>query len=502
MGATKATMAGMKPGLQFRLNQQLTLTPQLQQAIRLLQLSQLELEAELRQIAEGNPLLEFEEDAEPAETGEPDEEFESDRFIDAAPKATAEKETVESPPDVDDTHGDWESEPRHGEAGDYSSAGSRNSQGDEDDGFEPQNASAPSLTEHLSWQLNLSQFTPRDHAIATAIIHALDEDGYLHEGIDAVAAALPADFHADAAEIEAVRKRLQHFDPTGVASLDLRDCLSMQLRQFAPDTAFRDVALRIVEFELELVARNDSSKLARKLRCDEADVAGALGLIRSLDPRPGAALDATPVEYVAPDAYARRENGRWLVSLNPDCQPRLGLNQHYCNLIARARGEDATWMKGQLQEARWLLKSLQSRAETLQKVAEVIVRRQSAFLDYGPEAMHPLVLREVAEEVGMHESTISRVTTRKYLHTPRGTFELKHFFSSGVATEDGGSASATAIQAMLRKLIAGEDPRKPLSDQALAEDLHRRGIQVARRTVAKYREGMRIPSSSDRVRAG
>jgi RNA polymerase sigma-54 factor len=495
--------AGMKPGLQFRLNQQLTLTPQLQQAIRLLQLSQLELEAELRQIAEGNPLLEFEEDAEP--TVSLDDDFaddSSDSRMDALPAKAAEKETVESPPDSDDTHGDWEPEPRHGESSDYGSSGSgtRNQQGDDDDGFEPQNAAAPSLTEHLSWQLNLSQFSLRDHAIATAIIHALDEDGYLHEGIEAVAAALPAD--VDLAEIEAVRKRIQHFDPTGIASLDLRDCLSMQLRQFTPDTPYRDCALRVIDGDLDLVARNDIAKLARRLRVDEAEVSGAMALIRSLDPRPGSALDASPVEYVAPDAYARRENGRWHVSLNPDCQPKLGLNQHYCNLIARARGEDATWMKGQLQEARWLLKSLQSRAETLQKVAEVIVRRQSAFLDYGPEAMHPLVLREVAEEVGMHESTISRVTTRKYLHTPRGTFELKHFFSSGVSTEDGGSASATAIQAMLRKLIAGEDPRKPLSDQALAEDLHRRGIQVARRTVAKYREGMRIPSSSDRVRAG
>ncbi|HEX8778467.1 MAG TPA: RNA polymerase factor sigma-54, partial [Rhodanobacter sp.] len=372
--------------------------------------------------------------------------------------------------------------------------------GDED--FEPQNAAPETLQQHLLWQLNLAGFNPRQTAIATVIIDALNADGYLADGIEAVLAALPADLDASLGEIEAVRRRLQGFDPLGVASLDLRDCLRSQLQQFDDATPQRELALAIVEGELELLARNDIAKLARKLRAGEDDVAAAAALIRSLDPRPGAALDATPVEYVAPDVYAVREGGRWQVRLNPEAQPRLGLNQHYCNLIARARGEDASWMKGQLQEARWLLKSLESRAETLLKVAGAIVRRQSAFLDYGPEAMHPLVLREVAEEVGMHESTISRVTTRKYLHTPRGTFELKYFFSSGVSTEDGGSASATAIQAMLRKLIEAEDPRKPLSDQALAEELKGKGIQVARRTVAKYREGLRIPSSSERQRIG
>jgi RNA polymerase sigma-54 factor len=494
----------MKPGLQFRLHQQLTLTPQLQQAIRLLQLSQLELEAELRQIAESNPLLEFAEDAESdTETAE-ESEYEAPEFPSReeppAKKSKEDEESTAAP--SEELAPEWDDDRFHGEAGDYAGAPSSRTGGGDEDGFEPQNAAPESLQQHLEWQLNLSQFSPREHAIATAIIHALDEDGYLRDGVEAVEAALPASLHATIDEIEAVRQRVQRFDPTGIASLDLRDCLFCQLSQFALDTPHRELAIRIVNEELELLARNDTAKIARRLKAQEAHVTAAAALIRSLDPRPGAALDATPVEYVAPDVYARRENGRWQVSLNPDSQPRLGLNQHYCNLIARARGDDATWMKGQLQEARWLLKSLQSRAETLQKVADVIVRRQSAFLDYGPEAMHPLVLREVAEEVGMHESTISRVTTRKYMHTPRGTFELKHFFSSGVATEDGGSASATAIQAMLRKLITAEDARRPLSDQALAEELHRRGIQVARRTVAKYREAMRIPSSSERVRAG
>ena len=488
----------MKPALQFRLHQQLTLTPQLQQAIRLLQLSQLELEAELRQIAEGNPLLEFAEESDDVESTDSDN---ADVDYSERPSAAAGTENDHS---NDDT-GEWADGGGSAESPiDFSSSslGSKNSstatRGDGD--FEPQNAAPETLQQHLLWQLNMASFNPRQHVIATVLIDAMNADGYLTEGLEILLTALPDGFKASVEELDTVRRRLQGFDPAGVGSLDLRDCLRVQLEQFAPDTPHRELALRIVDTELELLARNDSARLARRLRVTEDDVISAAVLIRSLDPRPGAALDATPVEYVAPDAYALRDGTRWRVSLNADCQPKLGLNQHYCGLIARARGEDASWMRGQLQEARWLIKSLESRAETLLKVAEVIVRRQSAFLDYGPEAMHPLVLREVAEEVGMHESTISRVTTRKYLHTPRGTFELKYFFSSGVSTEDGGSASATAIQAMLRKLIDAEDTRKPLSDQAIAEELHRKGIQVARRTVAKYREGLRIPSSSERQR--
>ncbi|TBR37130.1 MULTISPECIES: RNA polymerase factor sigma-54 [Dyella] len=486
----------MKPGLQFRLNQQLTLTPQLQQAIRLLQLSQLELEAELRQIAEGNPLLEFAEDNPGEGDGESGPGEAADFQVEVAGSSSSDGDT--------DDMSDWaESGGAAEEPIDFSSggaSGSRNGSGDED-GFEPQSAAPETLQEHLLWQLNLSHMSLRERTIAAILIDALNADGYLTEGLDAVLAAVPADLKATIEEVDAIRRQLQRFDPTGVASLDLRDCLRAQLEQFSAELSQRELALRIVDAELELLARNDVPRLARRLRATEEETHAAAMLIRSLDPRPGAALDVTPVEYVAPDVYARKDSGRWRVSLNPDCQPRLGLNQHYCNLIAQARGDDASWMRGQLQEARWLIKSLESRAETLLKVAEAIVRRQSAFLDYGPEAMHPLVLREVAEEVGMHESTISRVTTRKYIHTPRGTFELKHFFSSGVSTEDGGSASATAIQAMLRKLVDAEDPRKPLSDQAIAEELHRKGIQVARRTVAKYREAMRIPSSSERQRA-
>jgi RNA polymerase sigma-54 factor len=500
MAASSFDLAGMKPALQFRLHQQLTLTPQLQQAIRLLQLSQLELEAELRQITESNPLLEFAEesdDAEPVDADDAESEYPSAESSSAA--AGSSDSDGDDSTEWADGGGVAESPIDFSSSSVGSNGSSTGSRGDED--FEPQNAAPETLQQHLLWQLNMASFNPRQYAIATVLIDALNADGYLTEGLEAVLAVLPADLKASIGEVDAVRRQLQGFDPAGVASLDLRDCLRVQLQQFDPDTPQRELALRMVDTELELLARNDVARLARRLRASEDEVTAAAVLIRSLDPRPGAALDATPVEYVAPDVYAMKDSSRWRVSLNPDCQPRLGLNQHYCGMIARARGEDASWMRGQLQEARWLIKSLESRAETLLKVAEAIVRRQSAFLDYGPEAMHPLVLREVAEEVGMHESTISRVTTRKYIHTPRGTFELKYFFSSGVSTEDGGSASATAIQAMLRKLIDAEDARKPLSDQAIAEELKRKGIQVARRTVAKYREGLRIPSSSERQRA-
>ncbi|GGA08318.1 RNA polymerase factor sigma-54 [Dyella caseinilytica] len=493
----------MKPGLQFRLNQQLALTPQLQQAIRLLQLSQLELAAELRQLAESNPLLEFAEDAD-GEQSDTEEDGEFENEFDSPVSANSDGASG-SVNDTNDEAPEWtEPDISTDEPIDFSSSngsGNGSSQNNRDEeGLDPQNAAPESLQEHLLWQLNLTPMEPRAKAIATVLIDALNTDGYLAEGLDAVLAALPPHLKATLEEVESVRRQLQHFDPAGVASIDLPDCLRAQLEQFDPDTPHRDLALRIVMNELELLARNDVAKLARRLHATEEETTAAALLIRSLDPRPGAAMDTTPVEYVAPDVYARKDGPRWRVLLNPDSQPKLSLNHHYCSLIAQARSDDATWMRGQLQEARWLIKSLESRAETLLKVADAIVRRQSAFLDYGPEAMQPLVLREVAEEVGMHESTISRVTTRKYIHTPRGTYELKYFFSSGVSTEDGGSASATAIQAMLRKLVDGEDPRKPLSDQALAEELHNKGIQVARRTVAKYREILRIPSSSERQR--
>ncbi|HEX5353635.1 MAG TPA: RNA polymerase factor sigma-54 [Rhodanobacteraceae bacterium] len=472
----------MKPGIQLRQSQQLSLTPQLQQAIRLLQLSQIELQTELRELAEANPLI----DLDGAET---DEEVSgsTDEVADASNNESA---------DASEDSEYWDE--HSPQVAEWAQA----SRGFDDDTLEHQDAAPEGLREHLQWQANLNGFSAREHAIATAIIDALDDDGYLRDGLEPVLAALRVlDPPADKEEAETVRLRIRHFDPTGVASLDLGDCLAAQLEQLDPDTQGRELARRIVASELDLLARRDFGKLARKLGASEDEVTLAAALIRALDPRPGSAFDPAPAEYVAPDAYAIKAAGRWRVSLSPDCQPRFSINQHYCSLISRAQRSDASWLRGQLQEARWLMKSLEARADTLFKVASAIVRTQSAFLDFGPEAMKPLVMRELAEELGMHESTISRVTTRKYLHTPRGTFEFKHFFSSSIATEDGGSASATAIQAMIRKLVDEEDPRKPLSDQTLTAELNRRGIRVARRTVAKYREQMRIPSSGERLRA-
>ncbi len=491
----------MKPGIQLRQSQTLSLTPQLQQAIRLLQLSQIELQTELRELAEANPLIDL--DGMDGESGETDEP--SSEHADSADNSGGDS--------TGDSAGDSAPETANGDATDGADYWDEHSPQrtewthsghayDDDEAPEQQDATPEGLREHLLWQANLSGYPAREQAIATAIIDALDEDGYLREGLEPVLAALTTfDPPIDKDEADAVRLRVQHFDPTGVASLDLADCLAVQLEQLDPATEGRELARAIVAGDLDLLARRDFGKLARKLCVPEDDVAIAAALIRALDPRPGAAFDPSPVEYVSPDAYAMKISGRWRVSLSPDCQPRLAINQHYCNLIAHARRGDAAWMRGQLQEARWLMKSLEARADTLFKVASAIVRTQSAFLDFGPEAMRPLVMRELADELGMHESTISRVTTRKYLHTPRGTFEFKHFFSSSVATEDGGSASATAIQAMIRKLVDGEDTRKPLSDQTVTAELNKRGIRVARRTVAKYREQMRIPSSGDRLRA-
>ena len=467
----------MKPALQLRLGQSLALTPQLQQAIRLLQLSRMELELELNTALESNPLLDLEE-------GDDGEEALESPEAEAESASDADGELDEQPLDLELDRTDY-----RGNAND-------------EDGGEPQDAAVEDLRDHLLWQLNLTPMSPRDRAIATAIIEAVDDDGYLTESDDTIRDALASIYVIAPEEIESVRHRVQRFDPVGVASRNLRECLAVQLDAFDVQTPGLSLAQLLVADHLDSLARQDRTRLCQRLSVGETEFDAALALIRSLTPKPGGGFEGTSAEYVAPDAYARKVNGRWQVSLAPGCQPRLGINEHYAGLIAKARREDANYLKGQLQEARWLIKSLKTRAETMLKVATAIVRAQEAFLEFGPEAMRPLVLKDVADEIGMHESTISRVTTRKFLHTPRGTFEFKYFFSSGVTTVDGGAASATAIQAMIRRLIDEEQAARPLSDQVLASELNRRGINVARRTVAKYREAMNIPSSNDRSRLG
>ena len=476
---------GMKPALQIRLNQQLALTPQLQQAIRLLQLSSMELELELNTAIESNPLLELESDREDVDTGE----AETTDGVESAPETPAEaaetaNETDDGPLDLDIERSEY-----RGTALD-------------EDGMEPQDAEVEDLRDHLLWQLNLTPMSPRDRAIAASIIEAIDDDGYLTESDESIQMSLASIFTGSVEQIEAVRHRVQRFDPVGVASRSLKDCLAVQLDTLDASTPALALAKTLVDEHLEALARQDRARLCQRVHATEEDFESAIALIRSLVPKPGVGFSNASAEYVAPDAYARKIGGRWHVTLAPGCQPRLGINEHYASLIAKARREDASYLRGQLQEARWLIKSLKTRAETMLKVATSIVRAQEAFLEFGAEAMRPLVLKDVAEEIGMHESTVSRVTTRKFLHTPRGTFEFKYFFSSGVSTVDGGAASATAIQAMIKKLIGDEQPARPMSDQALAAELNKRGISVARRTVAKYREAMNIPSSNDRSRFG
>jgi RNA polymerase sigma-54 factor len=476
----------MKPTLQTRLGQQLSLTPQLRQAIRLLQLSSMELEAELNQALESNPLLEREEDAEPVFTP-PDGDKPAD--------APSGEEAGDSPDSGDFDPGeqpDWF---------DASAGGSGERRGNGDDDNDEFTAAAPvDLHDHLLWQLQLSHLGPRDIAIGQALVEAINDDGYLEGPLADIQAALLPEIKANEAEIETVLHIIQHFDPVGAGARNLSECLCVQLRMLSEDTPGLALAREVCGKHLDALAKGGPTKLAAQLQQPVPAMEQAVALLRSLDPKPGAQIGGGEAEYIAPDVIAYRQGGVWKVALAPGSQPRLGINRHYERLIGKASREDDSYLRGQLQEARWLIKSLETRADTLTRVAKAIVRQQSAFLDHGSVAMRPLTLREVAEELGLHESTISRATTRKYLRTPRGTFEFKHFFSSGIATEHGGSASATAIQAMLRKLIEAENPRTPLSDQRLAEILKGEGIPVARRTVAKYREAMNISASNERQR--
>jgi RNA polymerase sigma-54 factor len=480
----------MKTVLQTRLGQQLTLTPQLRQAIRLLQLSAAELELEINAAVEANPLLELTDDAPDAAADGPEPNSESGPD-ETAPAPETEAATrdddasdFEAPPDFD-----WD---------DGTGSRSRHS-GDGDDEGEHQVAAPLDLHEHLMWQLRLSHLGPRDMLIGEALVEAIGNDGYLELPLEDIAACLRPGVTAGLDEIEAVLHLIQHFDPVGVGARSLAECLTLQLSLLSPDTPELELARLIVANHLDALAKLGPSRLAAVIKRPPAAVDTAVALLRSLDPKPGAQISPGGAEFIVPDAIAYRQGGVWKVA-TAGMQPALGINRHYERLIGKASREDDSYLRTQLQEARWLIKSLETRADTLLRVAKSIVRQQSGFLEHGTQAMRPLTLREVAEELGLHESTISRATTRKYLRTPRGTFEFKYFFSSGIATDAGGEASSTAIQAMMRKLIDAENPRSPLSDQRLAELLKSDGIPVARRTVAKYREAMNIRSSNERQR--
>ena len=473
----------MKQGLQLRLSQQLAMTPQLQQAIRLLQLSTLELQQELQQALESNPLLEQIDTHEEIDT----RETQDSETLDTA-DALEQKEMPEELP----LDASWDTI--------YTAGTPSGTSGDYIDDELPvyQGETTQTLQDYLMWQVELTPFSDTDRAIATSIVDAVDETGYLTVPLEDILESM-GDEEIDIDEVEAVLKRIQRFDPVGVAAKDLRDCLLIQLSQFDKTTPWLEEARLIISDHLDLLANHDFRTLMRVTRLKEDVLKEAVNLIQSLDPRPGQSIQTGEPEYVIPDVLVRKHNGHWTVELNSDSIPRLQINQHYASMCNNARNDgDSQFIRSNLQDAKWLIKSLESRNDTLLRVSRCIVEQQQAFFEQGEEYMKPMVLADIAQAVEMHESTISRVTTQKYLHSPRGIFELKYFFSSHVNTEGGGEASSTAIRALVKKLIAAENPAKPLSDSKLTSMLSEQGIMVARRTVAKYRESLSIPPSNQR----
>lgn len=493
----------MKTSLQLKMGQQLTMTPQLQQAIRLLQLSTLDLQQEIQEALESNPMLELEE----ADAHDPNDLAAPEYSSFEPSAASTNHEEAHDTPELDeqwsqqqlpddlptDSHWDDTYQANAGVAG-----GSHNT-GDGDFDYDSRHATTDSLQDHLLWQLNLTPMSPTDHNIALMFIDGIDDDGYLHTSIEDVLDSLGTSLEIEEDEILVVLHRLQQFDPAGVFAYDLRECLLLQLNQFPIDTPWLKATQEVLSQHIELLGTRDYATLMRRTRLKEDDLKEVLRLIKELNPKPGAFINAAPPEYVIPDVIVRCINDEWRVELNPDIAPKLQINDFYASMIKRSdNSADNTFLRDNLQEARWFIKSLQSRNDTLLKVAIKIVEHQIDFFEQGEEAMKPLVLADIAEAVSMHESTISRVTTQKYMHTPRGIFELKYFFSSHVNTDEGGECSSTAIRAMIKKLITEENTRKPLSDNKIASMLSDKGIQIARRTVAKYREALLIPPSNER----
>jgi len=473
----------MKQSLQLKMGQSLALTPQLQQAIKLLQLSTLDLQQAIEETLESNPLLEREEEGE-AQSENQDSQSDVDFTA-----ATAEVNSSDELP-VDTR---WEDLMP-------SSAPPLSSPDGEMGQFADRDAEPETLHDQLHWQLNLTRFSATDHMIATAFIDAVDANGRLTQTPEEILEAL-RDPELELDEVLAVLHRLQHFEPTGIFASDLRECLLLQLRQMDEETPHRNTAGAIANRHLESIATADPRQLSRRLRTTPEDVVGALNLIRSLDPTPGTSVGESTTEYIIPDVFVMRKEGHWRVELNPDIAPKLRINALYSELVGHSgSASDKTFVRENLQEAKFFMTSLHNRNETLLKVASKIVAHQREFLELGEEAMKPLILADIAEQINMHESTVSRATTRKYMHTPRGIYELKFFFSSHVATTEGGERSSTAIKALIKKLVQAEDAKKPLSDNKLCVLLEEQGVIVARRTVAKYREQLNISPSNERRR--
>jgi RNA polymerase sigma-54 factor len=492
----------MKQSLQLKIGQSLTMTPQLQQAIRLLQLSSLELQAEIQQTLDSNPLLEQEDNMSEIQVQDSDQEREDITEVRTTSDSMNEDRSEQTLPDDLAIDTGWDDIYDSTPTATLSQANIASGE-DFSDLFENQaKPNQDELYEHLIWQLDCAHLTPTDKDIGLSIIDGIDERGYLTESLEDIHQGLIKDYpDLEMDEIEAMLHFIQHFDPVGVGARTPAECMAIQLRQYDPETPHLNKALALVERYLEYLANNDYAVLKRRLRASDKELVEIVKLIQSTNPHPGEMISTSHAEYVMPDVYVSKHNGEWVVQINRESSPRLKVNQTYASLVKRGENsEQNNYLRDHLQEARWFIKSLQSRNDTLLRVARAIVERQRNFFEYGEEAMKPMVLRDIAEELEMHESTISRVTTLKYMHTPRGLLEFKYFFSSHVGTSDGGECSATAIRAIIKKLIAAENCNKPLSDNKIAAVLDEQGINVARRTIAKYREAMNIPPSNERKR--
>jgi RNA polymerase sigma-54 factor len=470
----------MKHSLQLKLSQHLTLTPQLQQSIRLLQLSTVELNQELERYLAENPLLERDDATGAHEAAPP-------------PNGTApQPETAPAPEERREEAGSLAEDHGFGDEHAPTGSGSRRDN-DERDDFTQFAAAEPTLQEHLLQQLSLTALTERDKRLAALIIGHLDEDGYLKNDLAELReSALGAIPDLEIEELSIALKQVQNLEPTGVGARDVAECLELQLHALPESTPHRESAITLVTQHLDVLAARDFNRLKRLLSVSEDELRDVRALVLTLDPKPGRAFGQGDVRYVVPDVVVRKSGGRWSAALNRDAMPRLRINKMYADILQASRENGGKHLAGQLQEARWLIKNVQQRFDTILRVTQAIVDRQKNFFEHGEVAMRPLVLREIAESVGLHESTISRVTTQKYMLTPRGIFELKYFFGSHVSTDTGGACSATAIRALIKQLVAAEDVRKPLSDHRISDILAQQGIQVARRTVAKYREAMHI----------
>jgi RNA polymerase sigma-54 factor len=478
----------MKHSLQLKLSQHLTLTPQLQQSIRLLQLSTLELNQEIERFLQENPLLERDEGAEEEGNGaqapapaQVTTEF-STPTTTTTTSTTSQEESEQS--NAAEPEQDWIRD---------DSGGSYSGHDDGEDSDYPQLAAdAQSLRDHLLWQVNLLKCSDRDKKIVAMLVDTLDDDGYLTQDLDELAGMLPSEAGIDREDLQIGLKHLQQLEPAGIGARDLSECLALQLEAMPTDTPYLAEALATVRNHLDLLASRDYARLKKLLKCSDEVLRGTQSLITHLNPRPGANFSGEEARYIVPDVVVKKVKGLWRASLNPDAMPKLRINRMYADILHRNRDASLQQLAGQLQEAKWLIKNVQQRFDTILRVSQAIVDRQRHFFEHGEVAMRPLVLREIADTLGLHESTVSRVTTQKFMLTPRGIFELKYFFGSHVTTETGGACSATAIRALIKQLVAEEDSRKPLSDSQISEILGKQGIVVARRTIAKYRESLQI----------